>query len=291
MRRALLALLTLIALAAFAAAPAHAASVTAISIDASQSYLRLGQNDTVTVMVQLWDEGQPAAAADVPVVLNFRSGEDYVVFGNQMIITNASGEGTATIFLNASNQPERSKLFSDPLQVMVEAVVASDQSVRGVTSVYITDTGPITGFVLDDSQSTITGATITVVTPDGHPFPGGPYVSSDGSGSPMGSYRIDNLPVGVGRFTLVAEKNGYTGTRQAEAGFEDRQDIVIPGYVSTVDIGPIVSSANVTPTPTPAPVNSTDTSAQPTSTTTTILIAIVLITLVYIGLKAYRKMF
>lgn len=290
MKRAFFAVLALLALPVFAL-PAAAAEYDGMTIDASQSYLRLGFNDTITVTIRLTNEGLPANLVNVPVSVGFRTGGDYATFGNNLIITNASGEGAATLTLSNGNLPEGWRL---PLQVMVEAIALDNDGIRCNLIVYITSTGSITGYVVDDSTSTITGANITVRTPDGKIFGGGPYVSSDGSGSPMGYYRIDNLPVELfGKNTLTAEKNGYSGTLKAEARSDTiRQDIVIPGYKDVVDVPGIVSNnANATATPVPTPGGTEDTPARPTTMTTTIIIAIVLIALVYLGLKAYRRMF
>ncbi|OPY29259.1 MAG: hypothetical protein A4E28_01004 [Methanocella sp. PtaU1.Bin125] len=290
MKRAFLAVIVLIALALFST-PATAAQYDGMTMDSSRSYLRLGMNDTIVVTIQLTDHGMPARIANVPVALNFRTGGDYTVFGNQLVITNESGQGIATIMISPDNPPERFRL---PLQVMVEGIQTDNDGIRSNMIVYITGTGSVSGYVVDDAMSTITGANISVTTPDGKVFDGGPYASSDGSGSPMGYYRIDNLPVELpGKNTLTAEKNGYTGTLKAEAGFEYiRQDIVIHGFRETVNVSEIVAgNANATVTPAPAPANSTDVPAKPTTMTTTIIIAIALIALVYLGLKAYRRMF
>jgi hypothetical protein len=290
MKRAFLAVFALMALASFAM-PAAAAQYDGLTMESSRSYMRLGLNDTIIVTLQLTDGGVPAGIANIPVALNFRTGGDYVVFGNQLVITNASGEGYATIMLNPDNQPERFRL---PLQVMIEGIATENDGIRCNMIVYITGTGSISGYVVDDATSTITGAKITVTTPDGKAFNGGPYISSDGSGSPMGYYRIDNLPVDMpGKNTLTAEKNGYSGTLKAEAGFDYiRQDIVIHGFKEAVNVTSIVTgNANATATPAPTPDDTTDEPAKPTTMTTTIIIAIALIALVYLGLKAYRRMF
>jgi archaellum component FlaG (FlaF/FlaG flagellin family) len=287
MKRVFIAALILAAAVLFAM-PASAAQYDSMTMDASQSYLRLEFDDAITVNVHLMDHGSPSGEANVPILMKFRTGGDYVLFEKTLVITNGTGEGSAVIRLNLQNQPERLKL---PLQVMVEAVVISNNGISAFTMVYITGTGPIWGYVLDDSGSTITGAQITVTTPDGKVFPGGPYESNDET--PMGYYRIDNLPIlPTGRDTLTAAKGGYTGKRQAEPGYESiRNDITISGYHDTIDVPSIVTgNANATVTPTPVPGNS-ETPTKPTTMTTTILIAIVLITLVYIGLKAYRRMF
>ena len=78
-----------------------------------------------------------------------------MVFGKQLVITNSSGEGYATIMLNADNQPERFRL---PLQVMIEAIATENDGIRCNMIVYITGTGSISGYVVDDDTSTITGA-------------------------------------------------------------------------------------------------------------------------------------
>jgi len=290
MKKVFIAALILAAAALFAMPAAAAPQYDSMTMDTSQNYMRLGFNDTITVYVHLMDQKYPSGAANVPIAVNFRTGNDYVqiVDNNALIITNDTGEGSAVIQMNPANQPERMKL---PLQVMVEASVIGNDGISAFTMVYIAGTGPIWGYVLDDSGGTITGAQIIVKTPDGQVFPGGPYKSNEET--PMGYYRIDNLPIlPTGRDTLMAAKNGYTGTLQAEPGYESiRSDITISGYHDTVDVPSIVTNnANATATPTPVPGES-ETPAKPTTMTTTILIAIALITLVYIGLKAYRRMF
>jgi len=281
----------ILAAAALSAMPAAAApQYDSMTMDASQSYLRLGFDDTITVNVHLMDHDFLSGAENVPIAVKFRTGNDYVMFGDNkaLIITNGTGEGSAVIRLNPQNQPERLKL---PQQVMVEATVIGNDGVSAFTMVYITGTGAIHGYVLDEDGGTITGARITVTTPDGKVFPGGPYQSNDET--PMGEFRIDNLPIlPTGRDTLTASKGGYTGTRQAEPGYEDiRNDITIGGYHDTVDVpGIVTNNANATVTPTPVPAES-ETPTRPTTMTTTILVAIAIITLAYIGIKAYRRMF
>ncbi len=293
MKRAFIAVLALLALASFAM-PATAAQYDGLMMDVSQTYMRLGFNDTIVLTLHLTDGGVPTGIADKSVALSFRTGGDYVIFGNEQpsmsIATNSSGIATATIRLNPENQPESFRL---PLQVMIEAIDIKNDGIRCNLIVYITSTGSIFGYVVDDATSTITSANITVHTPDGKAFMSGTYTSSDGSGSPMGYYYIDNLPVEIpGKNTLTAEKNGYSGTLKAEAGLDIRQDIVIHGFKDTVDVTSIVASnANITATPAPASGNTTDIPARPTTMTTTIIIAIAIIALVYLGLKAYRRMF
>ncbi len=290
MKRAFLTVLALTALALFAV-PAATAQFDSMTMDAPQSYLRLGFNDTITVTVHLTDDGSPAGIANVPVALNFVTGGDYVVFGNPLIITDSSGTGSTTVMVNPENTPEHYRL---PLQVMIQAIAVDNDDIRCNVVLYVTDTGLIRGYVVDDSMSTITGANITVLTPDGKVFKGGSYVSSDGSGNPMGYFQIDNLPLEVpGKNTLTAEKNGVSGSIRAEAdvGYNNiMHDIVIHGFKDPVDVTSIINAkpnATIKPLPTP----DSDTPAKPTTMTTTIIIAIILITLVYLGLKAYRRMF
>ena len=290
-KKALLAVL-LLAAAALLAAPAQAVQYNNIRLDPSQGYLRMGLNDSMVINVQLMDENSPVGVPGVPIAMSFKAGEDFVTFDNALFVTNDTGQGSAVMRLNPDNLPARYKL---PIAVMVEASVIGNANVFGVTMIYITSTGPIWGYVVDDRGSTITGARITVTTPDGKPFPGGPFTSSDGTGSPMGYFRIDNLPVELlsGYSTLVATKNGFQGTTTAEAG--DRNNpyqITINGYRDTIDVPSIVlNNSNATATPVPAPVDQPGTQARPTTMTATILMAIALITVVYIGLKAYRRMF
>jgi hypothetical protein len=288
MGKAYLAVIILIMLA-FTAAPACAAQCDAIRMDASQGYLRLDSDDAIVLTVHLLDrDGFPVRDPNVPVLLNFKSGEEFVIFEKQLAITNESGEGSAIVRLNAANQPERFRL---PLMVMVEAVVIGNEKVRCTATVHVTSAGSVAGYVVNEDGSTITGANITARTPDGNVFPG-MFRSSDGAQSPMGYYLIDNLPVGIGRHTLTASKNGFEGTLRAEAGYENiRQDIVIKDFVDNVDVTKIVTANTGSPTPSPTATPVPDTPAKPTSMTTTILIAIILITLVYLGLKAYRRMF
>jgi hypothetical protein len=290
MKKVFIAALLLAAAALFAMPASAAPQFDSMRMDVSQTYLRLGFDDAITVNVHLMDQGSLAGAANVPIAVNFRTGNDYVLFQDNkaLIITNDTGEGSVVIRLNPQNQPERLKL---PLQVMVEATVIGNDGISAFYMVYITAAGPIWGYVLDDAGGTITGAQITVTTPDGNVFPGGPYKSNEET--PMGYYRIDNLPImPTGRDTLTATKNGYTGTLPAEPGYESiRNDITIGGYHDTVDVPSIVTNnANATVTPTQVPADS-ETPTKPTTMTTTILVAIALITLVYIGLKAYRRMF
>ncbi len=293
MKRAFLAALALMALALFAM-PATAAQYDGITVAVSQSYMRLGFDDTVVVTVQLNGGGVPIGIGGVPLKMSFLTGGDYVTFSNnessQLIATNASGTGTATIRLNPGKQPLRAQL---PLRVMVEAISTDNDGIRDNENVFITGTGSIFGYVVDSSTSTITGAKITVHTPDGNVFPGGPYMSSDGSGSPMGYYQISNLPTGLSdQNTLTAEKNGYVESIRAEAGYDIRQDITIRAYRDTSTAIPTVTGiVNATLMPSPSPGSGADEPAKPTTMTTTIIIAIVLIALVYLGLKAYRRMF
>jgi len=294
MKRAFIPVLALLALASFVM-PATAAQYDGLTMDVSQSYMRLGFNDTIVLTIHLTDGGVPTGIADKSIALSFRTGGDYVIFDNDensyLIATNSSGIATATIRLNPENQPERFRL---PLQVMVEAIDTENDGIRRNQIVYVTDTGYITGYVVDDDTSTITSANISVLMPDGKAFREGTYTSSDGSGSPMGYYRIDNLPVKIpGKNTLTAEKNGYSGTIKAEAGSDSiRQDIVIHDFKDSRDVTSIIAvNANITVTPAPTVGNTTDIPAKPTTMTTTIIIAIALIALVYLGLKAYRRMF
>lgn len=283
MKKVLIAALIVAAAALFAMPAAAAPQSDSMTMDTSQSYLRLGFDDAITVTLHL-----SSGMANVPIVMKFRTGDDYVVFDKAMVVTDATGTGFNVMRLNPENPPERLKL---PMQVMVEATVIGNDAINAFTMVYITSTGAIKGYVIDDEGSTITGAEITVTTPDGMVFPGGPFKSNDEA--PMGFYRIDNLPIlPTGRDTLTATKGGYTGTCQVEPGYESIQnDVTINGYRDTIDIPSIVTgNANNTVTLTPAPADS-ETPTRPTTMTTTILIAIALITLVYIGLKAYRKMF
>jgi hypothetical protein len=282
-KKVLIAALILAAAALFAMPAAAAPQSDSMTMDTSQSYLRLGFDDAITVTLHL-SSGTP----NVPIVMKFRTGDSYVNFDKAMVVTDYTGTGYNVIRLNPQNPPERLKL---PMQVMVEATVIGNDAINAFTMVYITSTGAIKGYVIDDEGSTITGAEITVTTPDGMVFPGGPYKSNEET--PMGFYRIDNLPIlPTGRDTLTATKGGYTGTCQVEPGYENIQsDVTIYGYRDTVDVPSIVTgNANNTVTPGPASTD-TETPTRPTTMTTTILIAIAIITLVYIGLKAYRKMF
>lgn len=274
----------IVAAAALFAMPAAAASPSdSMTMDTSQSYLRLGFDDAITVTLHL-----SSGMANVPIVMKFGTGDSYVTFDKAMVVTDETGTGYNVIRLNTQNQPERLKL---PMNVWVEATVIGHDAITTFTTIYITNIGAIKGYVIDDEGSTITGAEITVNTPDGTVFPGGPFKSNEEA--PMGFYRIENLPIlPTGRDTLTATKSGYTGTCQVEPGYENIQnDVTISGYRDTVDVPSIVTgNANNTVTQIP---NSTpaETPTRPTTMTTTILIAIALITLVYIGLKAYRKMF
>lgn len=286
----------ILAAVALLAMPASATQYDSMTMDTSQSYLRLGFDDTITVTVRLMDHGSPARTADVPILVSFMVGGDYVQVVDKetklpkpMVVTNSNGEASACIMLNPDNLPERVKL---PLLVWIEASVIGKKDVHAFSTIYITETGPILGYVLDDTGSTITGAEITVITQDGKVFPGGPFRSNEEP--PMGYYRIDNLPImPSGRDTLIATKNGFTGTRQAEPGSESiRYDITIGGYRDSIDISDIVTGImNATATPAPATPAAPETPAKPTTKTTTILIAIALITVVYVGLKTYRRMF
>jgi len=288
MKKVFIAALLLAAVALFAM-PSSAAQYDKISMDASQSYLRLGFNDSITLTVHLMDQGNPSGAEGVNVLVKFKTGEEYINCSNYLITTDSMGEGRTTISLKSDNQPQRVRL---PLLVWVEAVLMNNDGISDSNGVYITNTGPVKGYVIDDNGGVITGARITATTPDGNVFPGGPFTSNDNT--PMGEYRIEDLPMlPSGPVTLVAEKNGYAGTRRAEPGFEGstNNNIALNGYRENVDVPSIViSNANVTVTPSPVPDNP-ETPTKPTTMTTTILIAIALITLVYIGLKAYRRMF
>ncbi len=291
MKKMLAAALLLVAALALAPA-ADAAPFGKLTVDASQSYLRLGMNDTIVVTVHLLDgDGVPSLTADVPIAVDFVSGGEYATFESSLIVTNDTGQGSAVLRLKPDNPPESWKL---PLPIMVKAYAIDNPGVSGNVMVYITSTGPIWGYVVDDFGSTITGARVTVTMPDGKLFPGN-FVSSSGAGAPMGQYRIDNLPVELyGHYTLTATKNGYTGTRPSvDAGSENvRTDITISGYHDTVNVPSIINgNSNATATPTAVPGNESEPPTRPTTMTTTILIAIVLITLVYIGLKVYRRMF
>ena len=108
MKRAFIAVLALLALASFAM-PATAAQYDGLMMDVSQTYMRLGFNDTIVLTLHLTDGGAPTGIADKSVALSFRTGGDYVIFGNEQpsmsIATNSSGIATATIRLNPENQP------------------------------------------------------------------------------------------------------------------------------------------------------------------------------------------
>jgi hypothetical protein len=288
MKKVFIAALLLAAIALFAM-PSSAAQYDKITMDASQSYLRLGFNDSITMTVHLMDQGNPSGAEGVNVLIKFKTGEEYINCSNYLITTDGMGEGTTTIRLKSDNQPQHIRL---PLLVWVEAVIMNNDGITASNGVYIANTGPIKGFVVDDNGGVITGARITATIPDGSAFPGGPFISKEKA--IMGEYQIDDLPMlPSGLVTLVAEKNGYTGSKRAEPGFEGsaNNNIVINGYRDNVDVpGIIINNSNVTVTPMPVPENP-ETPTKPTAMTTTILIAIALITLVYIGLKAYRRMF
>lgn len=288
MKKVFIAALLLAAVALFAM-PSSAVQYDKIRMDASQSYLRLGFNDSVTLTVHLMDQGNPSSMAGVNALVRFKTGEEYINCTNYLIVTNDRGEGTTTISLKPENLPQRVRL---PLLIWVEAVIMGNDGISASSAVYITNTGPIKGFVVDDNGGVITGARITATTPDGNVYPGGPFTSNENT--PMGEYRIDDLPMlPSGLVTLAAEKNGYTGIMRAEPGFEGNtnNNIVLSGYHDNIDVPSIVTSnANSTVTPAPVPVD-LETPTKPTTMTTTILIAIILITLVYIGLKAYRRMF
>ena len=273
------------------ASPAHAQYYDDIKMQSSQSYLRMGMNDTITLTIQLYDQDNSAGAVNVPVLLNFLSAKEYMNFDRQLIVTDQNGSGSTTIRINPENPPERYKL---PVMVQIEAATEYH---RTSLNVYITGTAPVSGYVLNDEPSIITGANITVKGPDGRlaTYITYPVLSGDGSGSPMGYYRIDGLPTDVGKYEITAEKGGLNGTIRAEAGYDGiRNDITIRNYRDYVNISQIVKGSNqntqVTPT-IAASVTPTPDAAQPTSMTTTIIAAIVLIALIYIGLKAYRRMF
>ncbi len=247
-KKVLIAALIVAAAALFAMPAAAEPQSDRMTMDTSQSYLRLGFDDAITITLHL-----SSGMADVPIVVKFRTGDDYVVLDKAMVVTDATGTGFNVMRLNPENPPERLKL---PMQVMVEATVIGNDAINAFTMVYITSTGAIKGYVIDDEGSTITGAEITVTTPDGMVFPGGPFKSNDET--PMGFYRIDNLPIlPTGRDTLTATKGGYTGTCQVEPGYENIQnDVTINGYRDTIDIPSIVTgNANNTVSPArPGPV-------------------------------------
>jgi hypothetical protein len=288
MKKVFIAALLLAAIALFAM-PSSAVQYDKITMDASQSYLRLGFNDSVTLTVHLMDQGNPSGADGVNVLIKFKTGEEYINCSNYLITTDGRGEGTTTISLKTDNQPQRIRL---PLLVWVEAVIMNNDGITASNGVYITNTGPIKGYVVDDNGGVITGARITATITDGSTFPGGPFISKEKA--IMGEYQIDDLPIlPSGPVTLVAEKNGYTGSKRAEPGFEGspNNNIAINGYRDNVDVPSIIiNNSNATVTPAPIPENP-ETPTKPTTMTTTILIAIALITLAYIGLKAYRRMF
>lgn len=294
MKLKILAIAIILALATLLVMPAYAADYNGINMEASQLYLRAGMNDTVTITIQMTQNGKPVSMENVPVVLNFLSSSDYMVFDKQLISTNSTGGGSTTVHINEYNEPERFKLQGKVINVQVEAVA---EFTRASMLLYITGQGPINGYVINDDMTTITGALITIKGPDGKPlnYVENPVYSSNGTGSPMGYYRIDYLPLNVGKYTLTAEKGGKTGSILAEAGYEStRYDIRIKGYYDQVNVSEIVTSNqgnNTTveetqPLPTPG-----ESPAKPTSVTITIIVAIILIALVYIGLKAYRRMF
>ena len=279
-KKVLIAALIVAAAALFAMPAAAEPQSDSMTMDTSQSYLRLGFDDAITITLHL-----SSGMANVPIVVKFGKGEDYLILDKAMVVTDATGTGYNVIRLNPENPPVL------PMNVWVEATVIGNDAISAFTTIYITNTGAIKGYVIDDEGSTITGAEITITTPDGMVFPGGPFKSNDET--PMGFYRIDNLPIlPTGRDTLSATKGGYTGTCQVVPGYENIQnDVTIYGYRDTIDIPSIVTgNVNNTVSPAPAPTDS-ETPTRPTTMTTTILIAIALITLVYIGIKAYRRMF
>jgi hypothetical protein len=281
-KKVLIAALVVAAAALFAMPATAAPRSDSMTMDTSQSYLRLGFNDAITITLHL-SSGTP----NVPIVTKFRTGDDYVIFDKAMVVTDSTGTGYNVMRLNPENLPQSLKL---PMQVMVEATVIGNGAINAFTMVYITSTGAIHGYVIDDEGSTITGADITITTPDGVVFPGGPFKSNDET--PMGFYRIDNLPIlPTGRDMLTATKGGYRGTCQVESGYENIQnDVVINGYRDIIDIPSIVTGNTNTVSAIPT-LTSSEIPTRPTTMTTTILIAIAIITLVYIGLKSYRKMF
>ena len=279
-----------------AAVPAVAQNYNSINMESSSSYLRVGMNDTVTLTVQMYNDNSPAPVEGVPIVLNFLSAKDYMVFDDQTIVTDKNGSGSTTIHINPDNTPERYKM---PMVVQIEAAT-QDGYHRCSINVYITGTGSISGYVIDGDMSTITDANITVKGPDGKPakYTTTPITSGNGSENGMGAYRIDGLPLNVGKYEITASKKGYNGTIRVEPSTDGgRYDITINGYQDNVDSPKVTpgSQGYLTTSPTLSPTlvtsNSDTEPARPTSMTTTIIVAIALIALVYLGLKAYRRMF
>lgn len=291
MRKIWLTAMIIALILALSAAQAQAQHYDSIKMQSSQSYLRMGMNDTITLTAQLYSGSSTAEAANVPIVLNFLSAQDHMIFDNQLIVTDEKGTGYTTIRINPDNPPERFKL---PVLVQIEAATEYH---RASINVYITGTAPVSGYVVNDEMSVITGADITIKGPDGKPatYLTYPIRSGDGSDSPMGYYRIDGLPINVGKYDITAAKGGLNGTIRAEAGYEGiRNDVTIKNYRDFVNVSQIVAN-NQNPTATPQAITPTPEPtaepARPTSMTTTVIVAIILIALVYIGLKAYRRMF
>ena len=291
MKKVLIAVMMVVVL--FFVATAHAESYDKIVVKPSQPYLRTGMNDTITLTVQLYSGDAPAHLANVLVAFSLRAGSEYTSIDKAMALTDQNGQATANVSINPDNPPEPSLL---PCPVQVEVVTDQDHQ---MAYAYLTGIGSVSGYVVDGEKSTITGANITVSGPNGIPldFLTQPIQSGNGSDSTIGSmgyYRIDGLPTGMGTYEITAEKSGYTGTSSAEAMAEpSRSDIVIPDYRDFVNVSQIVTeNKNSTPTPTITPTPApTPQPARPTSMTTTIVVAIILIALIYIGLKAYRRMF
>lgn len=270
--------------------PQGLAGVTydSISIEPSQKYIRLGMNDTVTITVKLLDHGKQSNYSNEYISLRLAGDPHYVELDRMLLVTDDNG--CASTQLRLSDElvlPQGSKL---PLTVQI--IASTDHHTAG-TDVYITNTADISGYVVDDNSNTILDAMINVYSPDGRPadFLGGPFYSSNGTNGPMGSFAINDIPCNVGMYRLVAQKGNYTGTLYIDPAQKIGQtNIVIPGYHESTTIPTIVPGITSVTT-TPEAVAQTESNPKPTSMTNTILIIIILISVVYLGLKVYRKMF
>jgi hypothetical protein len=263
---------------------AESASYDKVYVQASQPYLRLGMDDEATITVQLLYRGDAARISDVPVILKVMNNKDLVAIDRLLLITDANGTATTNISIM---RPMTATAYM-PALVQISATA---ENYMASVNIYVTQTGSISGYVVDDKQNTILGAGIKVYQPDGKPAN---YItetySGNGSGTSMGKYSVEKIPAGVGKFRIEAEKDGLKGSAFYSGENTGNINIVIPGYVDmgTTPMPFGKGNNNISPTPTVAPKPS-ESVPMPTSTTNTIIIVILIVSISYVGIKIYRK--
>ncbi|MCD1295116.1 hypothetical protein CUJ83_08910 [Methanocella sp. CWC-04] len=263
-----------------------------LAIHTSQPCLRAGMDDNLTITVTLMNGNERVNMADVPIFLKVLKDENAISVDRLMIITDDTGSAFASVKL-----ADGYEISGKDLPLLIQITASADRHMTS-TNINITDMGSINGYVIDDRSNTILNASIKVYSQDGtwasYIGDGEPFYSSNGTNAPMGTYSIEGIPLGTGKFDIVAEKNGYTGSIVFN-GIEKEltRDIIIRDFIddAATPVPYVTGMTNSGATVQPSDNTEKESVPMPTPMTNTVLIVIAIVTVAYAGLKVYRKMF